>query len=71
MPFLAGLYFTYEHSFLVCVVNEFCVSKHYHHHHHKGIIMEAAQAAKAREEAMLAKQSKVNMFIPPTPLPLY
>jgi hypothetical protein len=23
-----------EHSFLVCVVNEFCVSKHHHHHHH-------------------------------------
>jgi hypothetical protein len=22
-----------EHSFLVCVVNEFCISKHHHHHH--------------------------------------
>jgi hypothetical protein len=39
MPFWLVCILHMEHSFLVCVVNEFCVSKHHHHHHyHKGTV---------------------------------
>jgi regulator of replication initiation timing len=37
-----------EHSFLVCVVYEFCVSKHHHHHqlrkhHHRQVLFKESQ----------------------------
>jgi hypothetical protein len=37
MPFWLVCILHMEHSFLVCVVNEFCVSKHHHHHHPGGL----------------------------------
>jgi hypothetical protein len=36
MPFWLVCILHIKHSFLVCVVNEFCVSKHHHHHIHIG-----------------------------------
>jgi hypothetical protein len=32
MPFWLVCILHMEHSFLICVVNEFCVSKNHHHH---------------------------------------